>query len=386
MQAAVITFDHLAPAFVGCYGNPSIQTPNFDDLASRSVVFDNCFGTARDRDPFEGLTHVADALRASGGRAVVQLCRPGDPPWSALSAGIADWMRLSRDGTPALLWLRCSAVESPWSAPVDRIVTSWNASHPAHELPLALADCGFAMADARMSAEDLLTAAWPCLMNEDRLSRNRMAATPLVGRLRRCVYAAAVTMLDAWLGEVLTLLSDGGDSTRLLVVAAGAGDLTGPHAALRAGCPPLIDSLLHVPLLIRTGTPADGTRRGGLVSTIDLAPTLAERLLRETTAGTQPESQSLWPLLNDDAHAVRNQLLIGSPATGWNLRTPEFACLCAPEQAAQDEGADHIRLFVKPDDAWDTLDVAGQYQATADELSRRIRTAARGELHGPGVR
>jgi hypothetical protein len=211
------------------------------------------------------------------------------------------------------------------------------------------------------------------LTNAGWLSRDRFATSPLVGRLRRCVYAAAVRTLDDWLGQLITLLKSDGQPDGLLIVAAGAGDLAGPHAELSAGCPPLVDPLVRVPLLIRTGTEADGTRRGGLVSTRDLAPTLAEWFRAPDAVDERLDSRSLWPLLNDEVHAVRDDLLIGSPAAGWNLRTLEFACLCAPAHGESDDSADHARLFVKPDDAWDTLDVAGQYQSITDDLSRRIR-------------
>lgn len=376
MQAAVITFEHLAYAFLGCYGNPSLQTPNFDELAAGSVVFDQCFGASADRDAFYGLTRLADAVRASGGRVVVQDCRTDEAPHAELSARIADWRQASHGGSPALLWLRCSAIESPWSAPLDRILAFWSESFPLEELPSALSECGIEPGDAGASPKDGLAAAWPRLMNEGWLSRDRLARSPLVGRLRRCVYAAAVLTLDSWLGQVLTLLSADDRPDTLLIVAAGAGDLAGPHAALSAGCPPLVDPLVRVPLLIRTGTEADGTRRGGLVCTNDLAPTLAEWFRVPAPIDARPDSRSLWPLLSDEVHAVRDDLLIGSPAVGWNLRTLEFACLYEPVQGDVDDAADHARLFVKPDDAWDTLDVAGQYQSSTADYVRRILTAA----------
>jgi arylsulfatase A-like enzyme len=109
--------------------------------------------------------------------------------------------------------------------------------------------------------------------------------------------------LDTWLGEVLAVLNTDGHPDTLLIVAAGSGDLAGPHAELSAGCPPLVDPLVRVPLLIRTGTEADGTRRGGLVSTNDLAPTLADWF--RVPDQSKRRSRSLWPLLSDEVHAVR---------------------------------------------------------------------------------
>lgn len=376
MQAAVITFDHLAFSFLGCYGNPSIRTPNFDELAAGSVVFDQCFGATADRTAFDGMTRLVEALRASGGCAVVHDGRPDQAANTELRREIDTWQRESMSGSPALLWLKSSAIASPWSAPVDQILACWRESFPLHELPLALAECGIETVDAGVSPEKWLASALPRLLTSGVLLRDRLARGPLVGRLRRCVYAAAVMTLDAWLGDVLNLLNAASEPNTLLIVAAGAGDLTGPHAELSAGCPPLIDPLVHVPLLIRTGTAADGSRRGGLVSTTDLAPTLADWFHVAIPTDARTQSRSLWPLLNDESHAVRDELLIGSPALGWNLRTMDFACLCEPAQATNEESIDRARLFVKPDDARDTLNVARQYQAITAKYTRRIREAA----------
>ena len=43
MKAVVLTFDCLPIGFLGCYGNSLVETPHFDSLAARAVVFDQHF-------------------------------------------------------------------------------------------------------------------------------------------------------------------------------------------------------------------------------------------------------------------------------------------------------------------------------------------------------
>src|SRR5690242_6702586 len=43
LRAVVLTFDRLHLGYLGCYGNDWIETPNFDRLATQSVLFDQHF-------------------------------------------------------------------------------------------------------------------------------------------------------------------------------------------------------------------------------------------------------------------------------------------------------------------------------------------------------
>jgi len=376
MQAAVVTFDHLALAFLGCYGNTWIQTPRFDELAAGSVVFDACYGAPAAADAFRGLPALASQLQSTGHFAAIHRCESNAATDAQLRRAIDDWRQATAVGSPALLWLQNPGTESPWSADADQIAAYWQKSFPPQALPEALVACGAEPVESSVPPEAAIARALPQLQSQGWLSRDRRASTPLIGWLRRTIYAAAVATLDRWLGDILDLLDAPGREDTLLIVAAGAGDLTGPHAELSAGCPPLIDPLVHVPLLIRTGSPADGTRRGGLVSTADLAPTLAQWFQFQHAGDDDDPARSLWPLLRDETHAIRDELLIGSPTTGWSLRTLAFACLCEPHSTSDESPeavADRVRLFVKPDDAWETLNVAQQYPEITADYSRRIR-------------
>ncbi|MBL8851922.1 MAG: hypothetical protein JNG89_19775 [Planctomycetaceae bacterium] len=382
MQAVVISFEHLAAWSLGCYGNTWIRTPRFDRLAAHSVVFDQCYALPQAVERYAGLSRLAADVREDGGAAIA--FRQGD---GELSAALADWRQAVARHEHALLWLQFADIASPWSAPSKQLGAAWPAVCDAEALFESLAVLMSEPPDRSVSPDGWLDAAIPQLMAGGYLDRAAIAATPAIGRLRRIVYAAAVMGLDAKLGQVLDMVQAEADSDALLIVTATGGDLAGPHAQLSSGCPSLIEPLVHVPLLVRTGTQADGTRRNALTTLEDIVPTLSElfHVKHDATSG----ARSLWPVLRDEIDEVRAELLLGSRQLGWSLRTKDFACLCGPQMVQQDgdmpvdSEADRPRLFVKPDDAWDTLDVASQYPEVTARMLDTIQSEVGSDLHQP---
>lgn len=386
MQAVVVTFEHLALWSLGGYGNTWIRTPRFDRFAAQSVAFDQCYATAAPGDAFAGLTRLATELRGGGGAAIVHDCASGPSATAELQGTISDWQRLHAGGIPSLLWLRSPAIGSPWNAPAESLSTYRNEVIDVPGVVDALAEVlkmrGAPLPEGSDSADAWLAAAMPHLVAGGVLDRGTFASTSLLGRLRRMVYAAAVTALDAWFGEVVDLIDVASSGDTLLIATAGGGDFTGPHPEPEDGIPPLIEPLVHVPLLIRTGTDADGTRRNALASTNDIALTLAD--VFHVKHNGDENARSLWPLLKNETDELRDSLLIGSAQLGWRLQTIKFACLCGPAAIDRDAGdlldapRERPRLFVKPDDAWDTLDVAAQYPDVTAQMLNQIRAQCHG--------
>lgn len=390
MQTVVITFDHLALSQLGCYGNTWISTPRFDRLAAASIVFDQCYSGA----PVScaaGLCTVAETLQRIAGVTTVIETAADTPVSAELQTAIGNWTDRAASDVPALLWIQCRAITSPWRAPPAGSGEYWQRFFTVETLRDTIASALPALTSPEETSrlepverpEDLVAAALPQLTASGLLSREAFPSAAGAAALRRMVYAAAVSSLDAWLGEVLDLLEpQPQDPGRWLIVAAATGDVPGIHPSLVEGCPPLVEPLVHVPLLIRTGSAADGTRRSALVSMADLAPTLAEAFQLDLQARL-PEGVSLGPLVRDEAESVRDAVFCGSGSIGWTLRTPEFACVCGPEALRQvavepDSTAARTWLFVKPYDICDVLDVAPQHPDATDRMLRRIReTVAR---------
>ena len=119
-----------------------------------------------------------------------------------------------------------------------------------------------------------------------------------------------------------------------------------------------------------------GTRRRGLVSTIDLGPTLGEWF--GVAALPQWQGRSVWPLIRQEVEAIHDEVLTTLPTGGWALRTPEYLLVEEPEQGdageeqpgerSRERGEQMTRLYEKPVDRWDVADVARQQPGVVDEL------------------
>lgn len=385
MQAIVVTLDHLALAFLGCYGNTSISTPAFDGLAAGSVVFDQCFASLDSDSSLPGLAELANQLHGQGGPAVVHICDPGQPPDSALVKVISDFREAIAPDRNSLLWLKSPAAASPWTSSRTQTEMALGKSGSGDSLwealSAALAELDTDLRPQAMGLDELFETTLLKLRTRGALQREAAPATPAIGKLRSLLYAAAVAEADAWLKDLLELLDAGRCRDTLLIVAAGRGDLPSGHPELATGCPRVVDPLLRVPLFVRSGTAADGTRRGALVTTGDIAPTVAEWLQQDTQTPSS-RALSLWPLLRNEVHSVRDELLIGSTDAGWRLQTADFACVCSDAALRADPGglshfkSDRPRLFIKPDDIWDTLDVAREHPDVIEVMLSKIRDLA----------
>lgn len=423
MNAVVLSFDYLPLGMLGCYGNGWVETPQFDRLAAAAVTFDNCYGTefdaaldahigrrprsepARDawwtgRPPGKGPRRTAGAddltvIDILGRKAATELI------FENASAGPAAWPRFDRirgvtgpetretstnefplaqlitagcealaegasSDRPRLLWLRSRGIPSPVLPPGE-----WA------DLYLdEMFDEDDSDSDADFDFDRVLAE----LLRIGGLHRGRRALSESDARLAQAIYAAYVTWLDSQLGRLLDLLDERPDPNRLLIVTAAAGDW-GVFSPPSASRPLLIDELVHVPLFLRVGEGERlGSRRGELVQVSDLPATLLEWFGLPSDAFD--DGSSLLPIVGGTQETHRPQVVFGSSETGWGIRTANFLLVpdsgnSAANAAAGDSlstaetGSSTFRLFRKPEDVWDTLDVADQYHTEVERLIAR---------------
>ena len=349
MKAVVIAFDRLSSWLLGCYGNGEICTPSFDRLAAESVVFDQHFGENFDSTAFNhawwtgryqfrltpeqqaACPHVIDLLRANGvetwliressGKDIV----PGQTEFDhsvefdtisdddefgcRCRNAIDEWA--SDNQTAGLLWL-----QSPGLTPLGR---------------------GRPVADGLGGAEP----------GESLLSVSERKNS--------------VETLDRRLGTVLEILDGTAIEDLLTIVTAASGSLVGDRSDFLSGERFLTEEQIHTPLLIRESD--GGSRRQSLVQTIDLPPTLldwfgaADRLPR-------CDGNSLLPLLRGESTGIHEWLFLGDGAGHAAIRTSSWYLIV--------ESQDSERLFAKPDDVWDILDVAVQAPQETARLKERL--------------
>jgi arylsulfatase A-like enzyme len=190
-------------------------------------------------------------------------------------------------------------------------------------------------------------------------------------------YAAAVSYLDAGVGQLGELLEEAGLAEAVtLLVTADVGQELGEHGVVGPVRPWLHEGVVHLPLLLRLpGRELAGRRVEALTQTVDLAPTLADLFGHPFT---ETHGRSLLPLVRGEAEEVRayacSGLQIGD-GVEWSLRTPDWTFLL-PLHPHPDDPDRRPRLHVQPDDRWEVNDVAQHHPELCEALEQTLRAFA----------
>jgi arylsulfatase A-like enzyme len=402
MKVMVISPRGLRLALLGPYGNLWVDTPALNELAASGIVFDWHFANRADAAgarhawrsgrlqlPVPGTTtfpvgpDLIAALRAKGVATclVLDSDRPG---WAGFTVGPAfaegwDAVELvARQGkgttltraldaaTKALtrlaerehwlLWLDLATPLPPWDVP-EEFLEPYFAEEELEEEEAEEED--------EEEEEEPLTplravAPGPIDPNDDHLVLSLQSSA-----------AAAVSYLDAGVGQLLTALKELPEGEQVVVVFTGdCGLPLGEHGVVGLIRPEPHEEVIHVPLLLRL--PGATPRRvDALTQAADLAPTLAA-LFGLKLDGVH--GQSLLPLACGEVQRLHDYVCAGiqaGPSTGWCLRTREWA-LVLPVVAADGEGHGP-QLYVKADDRWEVNDVVQHHLELAEGLEKTLR-------------
>lgn len=352
MKILVIETAGLHLGYLGCYGNDWIATPNLDRLAVQGIVFDWHFV---DQPELAITTPWPTRSVGTGCYAF-----PGGPPLTSerpLTPRVVHCSTPARFAAEALqaakandrwLWLEGPSLLPPWDLDAE-------------------------MLDAYFDEDDVDEglAAWTDpplgLVKLDEADVLQVQST----------YAAAVTVFDAQLGELLSAIDL--DRT-LLCVTARAGLPLGEHGMIGAPRPRLHDELVHVPLLFRLPNKEHaGTRVAALTQPVDLLPTFLEALGQPAPS---VHGRSLWPLIRSEAEEVRPYAVAALRVDGhesWLLRSAEWAF-----HLVRDDAGAPPQLYVKPDDRWEVNDLCQQQGELADAMSGALDALAEA-IRRPGA-
>ncbi len=416
MQAVVVTFDRLATTALGCYGNEWIETPHFDRLASQAVVFDRHFvehvgdsaglGWSTGRLPTEGSARPFEfasawsALLASHGvelhlvsefdilpwsmalqktsRMLVAARHEPDPqpdeiPFACLVKAARERLSAPRGAASRLVWLHSAGVPEPWLPP-EGFATLYFDEYEERGCDVAS------------------------------LTRENWGTHP-------AAYAGYVSLLDHWLGELVSAVEAfaKAEPTLLIVSAARGGDWmtlpaeqanppvsenksseeTSPSSAeevveertrISGPMPPreavaLADSITRTPLLLRLfgeGTfdaEFAGTRCHRLVQTADLSATLLDYFQLPVTPALSDGRSWLRELA--ETHTSREMICFTDGAGSRGIRTAEWSCL-VDDAVSAGEVEPAAKLFAKPEDIWEVNDVSGQQRDVTASLVARL--------------
>lgn len=316
MHAVLVLIDRLPAPWLGCYGRARAGTPAFDRLASESVVFDQ---------------HLATWAARVAGDQVGTFLREISRPFAA--RGI-DWI----------------------DVPLSRHTVARNTESTLEPV-------------VRMGAEQAPPTV-ACIHIGD-------PATPADDS--ELTDQGKIPALDYLIARLHAEIAASPASEQILLVVAS---LRGIVPIERTDTPePLRNTLseyIQTPLLVRVPGRTWGSRRQALVTTDDVLASLREwfQVAGSDDAGA---GHSLLPLIRHEARTIRDQVVIESGGTAAALRTPEWHLMArlSPHEAGAPStiAAEGARLFRKPEDAWDILDVADQNRPLVEELLGKMDVA-----------
>ena len=260
-----------------------------------------------------------------------------------------------------LTWIQGLGIPDPWvpdhagwETEVARLLgTTWE------EL---LADESDEMTPALAIAE---------LIAEGAFTRRSQPAEPdtVVERLSLALYATCVEKLDDRLGRLIREFQRHAQPDSLLIIAGLLGDNL-PRQWPIVRPVQLHTELVRVPLFVQQGTGhAGGSTVLELVQTTDIAETLATWLLSETSGrGQSVDSSANLLAIAHNTAAGRPFLKVTSPIGETLVRTADAQLVTRPADATPDDPDPTEWLTLKPEDAWDLLNVADQHHDLVETL------------------
>lgn len=383
-QVVLVSLDTFRPDHLGCYGNESVATPNFDAFAAESVLFRDCYTAANVTKPAhmsiftslyvkdhgvisnkltvdEDTPLLVDGFVERGFLTGAFLAYKGfDAHRTAYADRFHDYFEckslvrraldVHRDAFPWLAsashrpffaWIHYYDAHTEYAAPYPFNMRHWN-ERLGPRPPLGL--------DPVMDPE------W--------------YKAPANLERAKALYKGEIEYLDHEFGRLVARLREIGVYDRAwIVVTADHGENLGEDDVYAAHSG-LTDATTHVPLLIKAPR---GALRGtvhGLVETIDVYPTLYDAL--DLEIGHPVRGRSLLPLMESLAASDKQRAFSEhSDGVFASVRTPRFRLRM--RRAGEDlRTYGQLELFDYELGRGEEPNVIGQHAELADLLEREL--------------
>jgi arylsulfatase A-like enzyme len=178
-------------------------------------------------------------------------------------------------------------------------------------------------------------------------------------------YLAAVSCLDAAIGELLDLLRDLGLEQRTLVMffSDNGGSGNGGNAPLRAGKGTLFEGGLRVPFIARwPGHIPPNTETTELLTALEVFPTLLAAVGVKPPPGLALDGFDMLPVLQGKAKSSRSEMF-------WQMREAKAARVGSHKWVESPQGGG---LFDLNTDPGEKTDLSGAKPELADQLKERF--------------
>ncbi|MCC7293826.1 MAG: sulfatase [Phycisphaerales bacterium] len=364
----MVMLDSARPEFLSCYTHGAGTSPNIDRVAERGLVFQTAMGPSAWTFPVMASVFTGMLPTKHGGHDEHQLLDSGYPTLAEVmarngyqTAGFADVpyvgpsTRLNR-GFNVLSNMRVPEVSGMSKAlkAMGRVhrklsggynktcetrvlmgeVLRWYESTRDPQKPFFLyvhtdeTHAPFLPPPAYRRRFTKLSRSQMYAINQDKqlfVSGQRRMSDGDFANLRDLA-RAEVAYFDAWLGKLLDRLDrDGLLEDMVVVIAADHGDNFGEHGLLRHGlC--LYDTLVHVPLIVKTPGSTVGGRVQPVVQLIDVFPTLlAAAGIEEPETFAEFQGRDLVQQARTGRHAEYVVSELYRPGQGlWQKKAPGF--------------------------------------------------------------
>jgi arylsulfatase len=385
-DVVIVVLDALRADALGCYGASLPTSPRIDAFAAESLLFEQAFAAASytpasTASLFTGLTpaghqvvglegealpgeHVtlAETLAAAGFATAAFASNPYVSPAGGFGQGFAVFEHEHRDvfdrhAVPTtvlpdfLAWWRSHAGERRFA------YVHVLPPHQPYDPPAPHA--GLFGSDRSPREEGLHE-----FLTEHNRARDVEPGSDLALRLR-ARYDANVHYADAWFGELLAGIDAGGARERAAVLlTSDHGEAFAEHEALLHGSTAYTE-MTRVPLVVRAPGLAPG-RASGLVSTRDLAATLAEVLgLPWRSDGAAGRSFArLWIERGSPSGARVASRSVGNRPL-WALRDERWTLVLQPASG-------HAELYDRLADPGERQDLAARAPERAAALAAEL--------------
>lgn len=371
----VIAVDRLPAWILPAYGATWVAMPALDRLAARGVVFDRLITTAVDPlatlrqlvggMPFDGIRIISD----DGGITTADVCGTGCPPPQA------SVIRVPPDPAPRV------AVRVADTA-IARLMERAIAAVVGGERRVL---CHVSSLGALWDAPEEYRGRY---VDPEDPPPPRGAAVPALAVMQdtdpdlvvgyRQVFAGQLTLLDEQIGRLIDAIDAAGDGWTVLVLGIRGLQL-GLHGWLGTGeASSPFGEVIHVPaILVDAAGRMAGQRYAGLSTPADLGATVSELIGRQPAASREvvPEQpwsgRSLAGLFESWTATARDRVVVaGEGATA--VVTPSWQAVLCGSGGGSGVAGDAIRVFAKPDDYFERVDVADRRPAVAEWLQRLI--------------
>ncbi|HEX4130830.1 MAG TPA: sulfatase-like hydrolase/transferase [Pirellulales bacterium] len=374
MNIIVLAIDRLHAGYLGPYGNTWVGTPAFNRLAAEGFTFDHVISDCPTLEAFYRAVftgeHALEPAAANATRLPLQVF--ADEP-------LVDAPEMS----PTVL------VEKP----VAQTAASAEETHLATFFSAAIDALGSAPRPLRALLHVAsLGRVWDApLEYRNRYSDTEEALPPEFVEVPRLVlpqhydpdtllgycqaYAGQVGVLDECLAGLLEFLDESAlTQDTLLAVTAPRGIALGEHRRIGAWDEVLYGETVHVPLLMRL---PDGLgqacRSQALVQPGDLFATFTEWLGQPPVAEQSMLSpRSLLPIIGGEVDVLRDRAAAMSPAGERGIRTAAWYLRKLAGLGVDPDPAVDCQLYTKPDDRWETNDVANRCPEIVELLEQAL--------------